>query len=253
MAELIGIERDGEVAVLSLRRPEKMNAITTELRAAFIEAMAGLAADDRVAAVVLTGAGRAFSAGQDLSQAVAFTAADVPAQSALALRFFNAVRHLEKPCVVALNGIAAGAGFQLALMADRRIAHAGVRMGQPEVRAGLPSVIGSAIMSWYLGQAANVELSLTGRLLDAEEARALGLVSEIVPEAEVLGRAVEAAAELAALPPLAFRLTKRAFAEATDDALAAAIDKATAYQSQAYDSGEPARVMTAFLEGRGKA
>ncbi len=252
MSDSVGIAREGEIAILSLDRPEKLNAITTELRTAFIEAMAELAADDDIAAVVLTGVGRAFSAGQDLSQAVAFGPDDVAEQSALALRFFNTVRHLEKPCVVALNGIAAGAGFQLALMADLRIAHAGVRMGQPEVKAGLPSVIGSAIMAWYLGQAANVELSLTGRFLTAEEARHLGLISEIVPEAEVLATAVAKARELTQLPPLAFRLTKRAFAEATDAALEAAIRKATAMQREAYASGEPTRVMTAFLESRAK-
>jgi enoyl-CoA hydratase/carnithine racemase len=252
MGELIGIEREGAVAVLRLQRPAKLNAISTQMRRDFIEAMAGLAADDSVAAVVLTGAGRAFSAGQDLGEAVAFTAADVPEKSALALRFFNSVRHLEKPCVAALNGIAAGAGFQLALMADLRIAHAGVRMGQPEVKAGLPSVIGSAIMAWYLGQAANVELSLTGRLLEAEEAARLGLVSEIVAEADVLATAKMRAVELSQLPPLAFRATKRTFAEAGDAALAAAIRKATGLQQEAYASGEPARVMTAFLESRKK-
>ena len=107
-------------------------------------------------------------------------------------------------------------------------------------------------MAWYLGQAANVELSLTGRFLTAEEARHLGLISEIVPEAEVLATAVAKARELTQLPPLAFRLTKRAFAEATDAALEAAIRKATAMQREAYASGEPTRVMTAFLESRAK-
>ena len=252
MPELITLSREDDIAVLTLNRPDKLNAFTTEMRLAVIAAFEELASDDGVRGVVLTGAGRAFSAGQDLSQSIAFTAADVPKQSEVALRFFRTVRGLEKPCIAALNGVAAGLGFQLSLMADLRVAHAGVRMGQPEVKAGLPSVIGSAIMTWYLGQAANVDLSLTGRLMEAEEAHRLGLINRIVAADEVLSTAIALARELAAQPPLAFRLTKRAFAEATDAHLAAALAKAAEYQQQAYASGEPAAVMGAFLERRGK-
>jgi enoyl-CoA hydratase/carnithine racemase len=199
----------------------------------------------------LTGAGRAFSAGQDLSESVNFTAADAPRQNILALSFFRALRGFEKPMVAALNGLALGLGFQIALMCDFRVAHAGVRLGQPEVKAGLPSVIGSCIMSWYLGQAANADLSLSGRMLEAEEGRSLGLITRIVPEAEVLPVALALAAEMAARPPLAYRLTKRNFALRSDAELAAALARAADYQAQAYASGEAGSVMRAFLGKRG--
>jgi len=247
---MIELEHDGRIAILNFARPEKLNAFNGAMRLALIEAVDRLAADEAVEALVLTGRGRAFSAGQDLAESVGFTAEDAPRQSALALRFFRALRGFEKPCVAAVNGIAAGLGFQIALMADFRIAHAGVVMGQPEVRAGLPSIIGSCIMSWYLGQAANAELSLTGRLLEAEEALRLGLLSRIVAPDEVLPAARALAAELAALPRLAFRLTKRNFARKTDAELAAALAQAAEDQAQAYASGEAGRVMRAFLEKR---
>ena len=200
MHESMQVERRGAFAILRFNRPEKLNAFNAATRRALIEAMDGMAADDGVAGLVLTGAGRAFSAGQDLSESVNFTAEDAPRQSELALSFFRALRGFEKPMVAALNGVAVGLGFQIALMADFRIAHAGVRMGQPEVRAGLPSVIGSCIMSWYLGQAANADLSLSGRMLAAEEALRLGLITRIVGEDEVLDTALALAREMAAQP-----------------------------------------------------
>jgi enoyl-CoA hydratase/carnithine racemase len=251
MAELMQVERREAFAVLSFNRPEKLNAFNAEARRALIAEVDALAADDAVAGLVLTGRGRAFSAGQDLSESVDFTAADAPRQNELALRFFRALRGFEKPMVAALNGVAVGLGFQIALMCDFRVAHSGVRMGQPEVRAGIPSVIGSCIMSWYLGQAANADLSLSGRMLGAEEAKALGLVTCIVPEAEVLETALALAAEMAQQPPLAYRLTKRNFALKTDAELSAALARAADYQGQVYASGEAGRVMRAFLEKRG--
>ena len=251
MHESMQVERRGAFAILRFNRPEKLNAFNAATRRALIEAMDGMAADDGVAGLVLTGAGRAFSAGQDLSESVNFTAEDAPRQSELALSFFRALRGFEKPMVAALNGVAVGLGFQIALMADFRIAHAGVRMGQPEVRAGLPSVIGSCIMSWYLGQAANADLSLSGRMLAAEEALRLGLITRIVGEDEVLDTALALAREMAAQPSLAYRLTKRNFALKTDAELAAALAQAADYQAQAYASGEAGRVMRAFLSKRG--
>lgn len=249
---MIELEHDGATAILHFARPEKLNAFNADMRRQVIETVDRLAADEAVAALVLSGRGRAFSAGQDLSESVHFTAADAAGQNALALRFFRSLRGFEKPCVAALNGLAVGLGFQIALMADFRIAHAGVSMGQPEVRAGLPSIIGSCIMSWYLGQAANADLSLSGRLLPAEEAARLGLLTRLVPEAEVLPAALALAAEMAAQPRLAYRLTKRNFARKTDAELAGALAQAAEYQAQAYASGEAGEVMQAFLDKRGR-
>jgi enoyl-CoA hydratase/carnithine racemase len=251
MAESIQLERRGDFAMLRFNRPEKLNAFDAETRRALVRAVDALAADVSVKGLVLTGAGRAFSAGQDLAESVNFTAADAGPQNALALTFFRALRGFEKPLVAALNGLALGLGFQIALLCDFRIAHAGVLMGQPEVKAGLPSVIGSCIMSWYLGQAANADLSLSGRMLEAEEGRSLGLITRIVPEAEVLPVALALAAEMAARPPLAYRLTKRNFALRSDAELAAALARAADYQAQAYASGEAGSVMRAFLGKRG--
>src|SRR4029453_17924509 len=122
---------------------------------------------------------------------------------------YQAVRDVTKPLIAAINGTAVGAGFQVALMCDLRVAHPEVRMGQPEVRAGLASVVGSYLMSLQIGHSLNQQLSLTGALIAAERAHVLGLVNDLVPAAQVLPRAVQRAREMAALPTVAVRMTKR--------------------------------------------
>jgi enoyl-CoA hydratase/carnithine racemase len=165
---------------------------------------------------------------------------------------YQSVRALSKPCVAAFNGIAAGAGMQIGLCADLRIAHADARIGQPEVRAGLGSVVGSYLLSLYVGHGANRELSLTGALVDGWRAYEIGLVNRVVPEAELLAAAFAAADELRQIPGQAFRLTKQRFCAVTqagfDDAAAAGMRAFF----EAYATGEPQRIMRAFIAARGK-
>lgn len=251
MPEFIQVEQRGRITILSLNRPDKLNAINSAMREELIEALEVFNADDRQEAVVIMGAGeKAFSAGQDLAEAVDFTAESVAGQTDLARRLFHAVISLDKPSVAALNGIAVGAGFQLALLADLRVGHAETRMGQPEIRVGLPSVIGTRIMSLFLGHAQTMELSLTGRILDAEEAESLGLINMLVPAEEVLEKAIALAEALADQPKLAMRLTKEAAREVVGPLLDRAIETGHRMQEQAYASGEPRAVMQDFLDKR---
>ena len=137
------------------------------------------------------------------------------------------LRGLTKPLVMALNGTAAGSAFQVALLGDVRVGHPGVRMGQPEINAGIASVTGPWIMNLMLGMSRTIELTLTGRLMDAEEACRLGLIHHLVDAAQVLPRALEVARELAAKPPVALRLNKQRFREMSqasfEDTMEAAI------------------------------
>ncbi|MEU5836659.1 enoyl-CoA hydratase/isomerase family protein [Streptomyces diacarni] len=241
------------VAEVTLNRPEKLNAWTGRMREELVAALEALGADEKCRAVVLTGAGRAFCAGQDLAE----TAAIDPDDHAAAEewiddfgRLFRVLRGLEKPTVAAVNGVAAGSGFQFALLADLRIGHAEVKMGQPEVLSGIPSITGIWAMWGILGRAKTTEFALTGRLVDGTEAHRLGLLSRLVAADEVRTEALAEAARLAELPPGAVALTKGRIRELDDAGLDEAIAAAKKVHTAAYATGEPQREMARFLAGR---
>ncbi|MBB6307191.1 enoyl-CoA hydratase/isomerase family protein [Xanthobacter tagetidis] len=248
----VAVAVDGGIATLAIDRPEASNALDDAVRRDFTAALRALAADAAVAAVVLTGTGRSFCAGQDLREAAALDAARVPAWQAAQKAMFQSIRDLEKPCVAALNGAAAGAGFQVALCADIRVAHAGVRMGQPEVKAGIASIVGSYLMTLHLGLSRNVDLSLRGALIGGAEAQALGLVHELVAPEEVLPTARRIAREMADLPELAFRLSKRRFREMTQAGFDAACAAGARAQAECFAAGVPQRVLAARLAERAR-
>lgn len=251
MPEFILVERRGAVGVVTLNRPDVLNAWHKPMRDELVEAFTAFENEDKVRAIVMTGAGtRAFGAGQDLGEAKSFD----PDRSESWLRewerLYDRLRSLSKPLVVALNGLAAGSAFQVALLGDLRIGHAGVKMGQPEINAGLPSTTGPWLMREMLGTARMIDLTLTGRMMDADECVAIGLINRLVPEADVLREAVALAEILAGKPPVAMRLNKQRFREVTEEGFREAISAGMRLQREAYASGEPARMMKAFLEKR---
>jgi enoyl-CoA hydratase len=253
MSEEILLSNHGRVAVITLNRPERLNAWTTPMREQIIAALEQFDDDDGVAAIVMTGAGdRAFSAGQDLSEAHDFDGERAVAWVKEWQRYYTVLRSLKKPLVMALNGTAAGSAFQVALLGDIRVGHAGVRMGQPEINAGIASTTGPWIMSEMLGMSRTIELTLTGRLMDADECHRIGLIHYIVPADQVFKRALEIASDLAAKPPVAMRLDKQRFREMTEPGFRDAIESGVRIQREAYDSGEPARMMEAFFRARAK-
>jgi enoyl-CoA hydratase/carnithine racemase len=250
----VRVAHEDGVAVVTLDRPERLNAINTALRAALIETLARLDADPAVGAIVITGAGeRAFSAGQDLTESAALEPATVIAWLDHQRQMFQAVRALSKGCVVAYNGIAAGAGFQIGLCADMRIGHPGIRIGQPEVRAGLASIVGSYLMSLHVGLGINQQLSLTGELIDGTRAYAVGLLNHLVPADQVFAKAIAEARGLAALPQTALRLTKARFRQVTQPGFDDACSAIIRYQLEAYLGGAPQAIQRDFLARRGGA
>lgn len=253
MSDEILLANHGRVAVITLNRPERLNAWTTPMREQIIAALERFDDDDGVAAIVMTGAGdRAFSAGQDLSEAHDFDGERAVAWVAEWQRYYTVLRSLKKPLVMALNGTAAGSAFQVALLGDIRVGHAGVRMGQPEINAGIASTTGPWIMSEMLGMSRTIELTLTGRLMDADECHRIGLIHYLVPADQVFKRSLEIASDLAAKPPVAMRLDKQRFREMTEPGFRDAIESGMRIQREAYDSGEPARMMEAFFRARAK-
>ncbi|MDQ7912033.1 enoyl-CoA hydratase/isomerase family protein [Pseudomonas sp. 102515] len=247
------IDIQGAVAVITLNRPAKLNAWTTPMRNEIIDALERFETDDAIRAIIMTGAGdRTFSAGQDLSEAHDFDGERAVAWVGEWQRYYAALRGLSKPLVMALNGTAAGSAFQVALLGDIRVGHPGVRMGQPEINAGIASTTGPWIMNSMLGMSRTIELTLTGRLMDADECHRIGLIHHLVPAEEVFTKALEVAEALAAKPPVAMRLDKQRFREMTEAGFQDSIEAGTRIQREAYESGEPARMMEAFFQQRAK-
>lgn len=247
MEEPLLLSRQGAIAVVTLNRPQARNALDEALRGALAGAMRQLDADDGVRAIVVTGAGdRAFCAGLDVKEAQRGSADTVEASFGSMLRMYEALRALGKPLVAAVNGAATGSGFQIPLCADIRIGCPATRMGQSEINVGMPSIMGAFFMSLYLSHADTVELSLTGRILDAAECLERKLLHRLVPVAELMPAALEVAGVLAAKPPTAMRVTKQRFRDMTQAAFDAAARAAVPAQQACYRSGEPQRIMAEF-------
>lgn len=247
---LLSENHDG-IVVLRLNRPASLNAINTPLRLALSQQLHALNADPLVKAIVLTGAGnRAFCGGQDIDEASTIDTTKLAFWLNQQHAMYQAVRDVNKPLIAALNGTAVGAGFQISLMCDLRVAHASLRMGQPEVKAGLASIVGSFLMSLQIGLSINQQLSLTGELITGERAHQLGLVNDLVPADQVLTQAIARARQLAALPTTAIRATKQRFKEKTQAEFEEACSAGIRYQLECYSSGEPQQVMSTFLERR---
>jgi enoyl-CoA hydratase len=202
---LLSIERRDEVALVTLRRPEKRNALSIELRTELADAFAGLGEDDGVGCVVLTGAGEAFCSGMDVTQ----FGGDLDNRARLvetSTAAFEAVGDCPRPVIAAVNGPALAGGFALALLCDLRIAGVAASFGYPELPRGIPPSYAAAraVLPATVAQ----DLCLTGRVISAREAVKLGVAREIA-EDDVVARALELAARIAALPRTAVLETKR--------------------------------------------
>lgn len=224
MAEsLLEIERrPNDVAVLTLTRPP-MNALSRALLAEITVAAEGLHDDHRLKAVVVTGAGRSFAAGADITE---FGDQHDAAEIGAAFRkAFDAVAAIPRPVVAAVNGFALGGGLELACACDLRIAADNATVGQPEILLGIiPGAGGTQRLTRLVGPAVAKELVWSGRQVRAEEARTLGIVDRVVPAAELLDRALEWADEFAAGAVVAMGLAKRAIDLGLDGPLDTGLD-----------------------------
>lgn len=197
MSDLIRVERDGAVALVTLNRPEKRNAMSLALREQLWARLEELASDDGVVCLALTGAGSAFCAGMDTSE-FGGDRAHKERIVELSVGVFDALGSLPKPVVAAINGPAVAGGFALALLCDLRLASSNASMGFPEPPRGIPPSYAAARAALPAHLAA--ELCLTGRMLDADEALRLGVVSEAHSPDDLLPRTLELAHGIAAAP-----------------------------------------------------
>jgi enoyl-CoA hydratase len=205
MSDLLLIEREGEVAVVTMNRPEKRNALSIELRVELAEAFAELSEDDGVGCVVFTGAGSAFCSGMDTSQ-FGGDQANRERLVETSTAAFDGVRNCRRPVIAAVNGPAIAGGFAISLLCDLRVAHESARFGYPELPRGIPPSYAAARS--VLPATNAQELCLTGRIVDAPEALRLGIVREVTGD-DVVTHAVQLAQRIASLPRGAILETKR--------------------------------------------
>ena len=253
MNDSVAIDTDDRIAILKLNREKNLNAVSGDLARGVADGLIKLDDDDGVDGIVLTGAGnRAFCAGVDLIEARDAKPADIESWFGNVCNIYRQVLATRKPVIAAVNGVAAGAGFQMALVSDMRVVSKTAKLGQPEINAGIPSVMGSYWMSLHIGWSKNQELSFTGRLMNAEEAHELGIANHLVNPDEVIPKAREIARDLAAKPKVAWARTKARFREVAmrgfDDAFRAGV----LGQQEAFAAGEPQAVIEKFLASRGK-
>ncbi|TWH02968.1 enoyl-CoA hydratase [Nocardioides sp. J9] len=209
------LERPAEgVALLVLDQPDLRNAMSDEMTASWVAAVDHLAADPTVRAVVVTGEGKAFCSGGNLSWLASEPDATVDDLRERMLPFYRSwlsIRRLEVPTIAAINGAAIGAGLCMPLACDIRWAARGAKMGVPFAKLGIhPGMAGTYLLPDVVGPAAARDLFLTGRLVDADEALALGLVSRVIEPEGFLDEVIAGAAGIAGAAPIATKLTKRA-------------------------------------------
>ncbi|MGD8522362.1 MAG: enoyl-CoA hydratase/isomerase family protein [Desulfobacterales bacterium] len=249
MFEFIKTEEISNIGIITLNRPDILNAWHKPMRDEIAEALEHYESDQVIRAIIMTGTGdRAFCAGQDFEEAKNFDPHGAELWIEEWRSLYGLIRSLTIPLIAALNGIAAGSGFQVALLADIRIGHPEVTMGQPEINSGILSITGPWIMREMLGLSRTIELTLTGRMMDAQECQHIGLIHKLVPREELMNEAISMARMLAKKPPVAMRLDKQRFQEVTEASFQEALDAAVRYHHESYATGEPQAIMKKFLE-----
>lgn len=250
------MERRGAVATITFNRPEALNAFDRAQALVFDAMLRTVERDEAVRAVVITGKGRAFSAGQDIRELARELAMIGPKAVGDQLRErFNPIvmriRTMEKPVIAAINGVATGAGLGFALAADYRIAAESAMFVLSPVGIGLiPGVGMSALLPAIIGLGRAAELALLGERISAERALAIGLVGQVVPDADLPDAAMALAERFAALPTKTIGLTKRAFNHAALPHLAEHLDVEAELQEIAAGTADHQEGLAAILEKR---
>jgi enoyl-CoA hydratase len=243
------VERDGPVVVVTLHRPQVLNALSRETMDELVDALEAADRDDDVRCLVLTGSDRAFAAGADVTEFVDAT----PVTMLTAYRFqqWERLRHLSKPLIAAVRGYALGGGCELAMLCDMIVAGESARFGQPEINIGLmPGAGGTQRLTRAVGKVRAMEIVLTGRHVSAAEAYAMGLVTRVVPDEVVLDEARRLAHLIASKPPVAVRLAKAAVLKAFDTTLEVGLEHERRLFYLLFATEDKTEGVRAFLEKR---
>ena len=255
MTDSLRFEIDGAIATITLNRPERMNAFTWEMIDAWAEALAECRTNEAISVVIVTGAGKAFCSGGDIGE-MKNRGGRTPLERKTELeshvhKIPLMLEALDKPVIAAINGAATGAGLDLALMMDLRIAAESARLGETYVKVGLvPGAGGAWFLPRLVGTAKALELFWTGDIIDAGEAERIGLVNKVVPDAELMSATRGLARKIAEAPPLSVRFIKRAVREGLRSDLRSALDLISSHYAVAASSADHREAVAAYLEKR---
>lgn len=247
--ENILVETDGAIGIITLNRPQQLNALSYDLVRELALAMETFDQDPEVRVIVVTGGEKVFAAGADIKEMADVGPFDERLQARLSFR--DRINEISKPVVAAVSGYALGGGCELAMSCDIIIASETARFGQPEINLGtIPGSGGTQRLARIVGKYRAMEMVLTGELLGASEAQRLGLVNKVVPVELLLEEAIEVAEKVAAKPPLAVKLAKDAILKAFNSPL----DEGLEYERKAFyllfASEDRREGMKAFIEKR---
>jgi enoyl-CoA hydratase len=247
--QTIIVERRDRVGLINLNRPKSLNALNSQLAAETLAALRALDADDRIGAVVITGSPRAFAAGADIAEMAEKSFTGFYMNDFL--HPWDEVKSISKPIIAAVGGFALGGGCELALMCDFIIASEDAQFGQPEIKLGiLPGMGGSQRLTRAVGKAVAMDLILTGRTIGAAEAKALGLVARVVPGADLLQVALEAAHTIAGYNAPAVKMAKEAVNRAFEGPLSEGLRHERLLFQAAFATEGQKEGMNAFVNKR---
>ncbi|MDO4286474.1 MAG: enoyl-CoA hydratase-related protein [Eubacteriales bacterium] len=227
----VTLEQKGSVGIITMNHPETLNALNGETLMDLSAVLDEVEANDEILAVIITGAGRAFVAGADISQMATMSAYEAKQFGALGNQIFLKVEHLTKPTIAAINGFALGGGCELAMSCDIRIASEKAKFGQPEVGLGItPGFGGTQRLPRIVGVSNAMELILTARTIKADEAKEIGLVSKVYAPEELMDKAIELANLITSQAQIAVRESKAAIRRG----MQADIYTGAAYENEAF-------------------
>lgn len=244
------VSKEGALGIITLNRPQAMNALSSKLVRELVSALTEFEADDQVRCLVIAGSEKAFSAGADIDEMADMTAV----QMAMSEHFFplwDKVGKYPKPIVGALSGYVLGGGLELAMSLDVLVASETTQLGQPEINIGvMPGGGGTQRLTRAVGKYKAMEMVLTGKRIGAEEAKTLGLVSRVVPKEAYLEEAKKVAIEIASKSPVAVKMAKMAVNKAFETTLSEGVDFEREVFYLLFASEDSKEGMKAFMEKR---
>lgn len=249
--ENVLIEKRGRVAIITINRPDKLNALNIATRGDILAAFDELEKDDDVRVVVVTGSGeKAFIAGADINEFAGMSAIKQRAVMK-GRRAFDAVEDFPKPVIAMINGFALGGGCELAMACDIRVASSKAKLGQPEIKLGIiPGGGGTQRLTRLVGEGKAMELMLTGDMISAEEAKQLGLVNHVFAPEELEAKTMELANRIAELSPVALAMAKASVKNAARMNLREGLDSEVDLFALCFSSEDKEEGVRAFIEKR---
>ena len=248
MYKNITLKIKDNIGILTLNRKKVLNAWNKEMRFEICDVFKNIN-KKKIKALIITGSGeKAFCSGQDLNELKNFKENQVDAWIEEFKKVYSSIRSAKIPIIGAINGVAAGSGFQLALLTDIRVSHKKAKFGQVEINSGVVSIIGPWIIEKVLGLSKTIELCLTGRLVMGKEAYNLGVIHHLTKSEKVMQLSLKIAKELSKKPEKAMQLTKIRIWEVSKEGMDETFKKAKEYHRKSFHFKEPQEISKKFLK-----